>query len=735
MYEDLFKQIADASGKNSLTFFVGAGVSRLSGAPSWLQLIEDINKKLGEPDKKEYSSEDFLRIPQMYYYSIEKRDDEYFTYLETLIDCSNLQPNLIHKMLYDLKPRSLITTNFDDLLEKSSVQFCQSFKTVACDAEVSKINGDRFILKIHGDMEHRNIVFKEEDYLNYSDNFKLIETMLKSIFSTDTVVFIGYGLNDYNIKLILNWSKELLKDNFNRPIFIYTDDKHLSKNELKYHESRGLSVIEYYNCKNFIEDNSVNKYLNRYKHILEMISFQSELPSNSKDRYDLFNVLYSSLLPLDKLIALRPEDINYALRSFAIVENVGVILPKQECDLYFDYYMEIDGMNTEQKGNLPKEDRVKYNVITSVFSKGLIGYYKRNCPYRIKGVDFCFANDWCASFNFNEMLEYTNMTYDNLVDNYFKAYYCAKLNKFREAFEIFTSVAVSAFKNEDYLLYYLAQTNRDNIYNIMKQHSGFVDNSDLDNLEMLSFQLDFEEDIFYSLPIEFQNKYKCFKSLCSANFLYKYSYEAFVDGQKLQKTLETNTTELGLTSTDKVRCRVYNILHFILGNGLYLDVYNEFKKTIQNLMTLLIYKYSVQNRQASHNSLFPDNEQQIKFDNIDFYCFIEYFSCSDLKYLFHKYEIKKLVFVNSDVIEQNILNLINSYEKVKLLLKSIIEIETYECKIHNCLILMRYMDISQGTVEEVCQFVLEHEFTNIYILMKKLFSLIIKLLKAFVAKK
>ena len=55
----------------------------------------------------------------------------------------------------------------------------------------SNINGNKYILKLHGDIEHQNIVFKEEDYLNYSENFKLIETLLKSIFSMNTVVFIG----------------------------------------------------------------------------------------------------------------------------------------------------------------------------------------------------------------------------------------------------------------------------------------------------------------------------------------------------------------------------------------------------------------------------------------------------------------------------------------------------------------------------------------------------------------
>ena len=117
-------------------------------------------------------------------------------------------------MLLDLNPHAFITTNFDDLLETAASENCQSFKVVACDDEISGINGNRFILKLHGDLNHRNIVLKEEDYLNYSEKFKLVETLLKSIFATNTVVFIGYGLNDYNIKLILNWTKTLLKEKF-----------------------------------------------------------------------------------------------------------------------------------------------------------------------------------------------------------------------------------------------------------------------------------------------------------------------------------------------------------------------------------------------------------------------------------------------------------------------------------------------------------------------------------------
>jgi hypothetical protein len=165
-----------------------------------------------------------------------------------------------------MNPVNIITTNFDNLLEDAAIQNYCNYKSVACKEDVPKINGDKFILKIHGDLAHQNIVLKEEDYLNYSEDFKLMETLLKPIFSTNTVVFIGYSLNDNNIKLILNWAKNLLDESFNTPIFIYTDSNILDETDLLYEESHGLSVIDYHNYDSISED-----YIDRYKSCLNKI--------------------------------------------------------------------------------------------------------------------------------------------------------------------------------------------------------------------------------------------------------------------------------------------------------------------------------------------------------------------------------------------------------------------------------------------------------------------------------
>ena len=51
MYEEELGRILEASEKNALTFFVGAGVSALSGAPDWKELINAFCGEIGRDQK------------------------------------------------------------------------------------------------------------------------------------------------------------------------------------------------------------------------------------------------------------------------------------------------------------------------------------------------------------------------------------------------------------------------------------------------------------------------------------------------------------------------------------------------------------------------------------------------------------------------------------------------------------------------------------------------------------
>lgn len=143
MYEKELQRILNASQNNALTFFVGAGVSALSGAPTWKALIHAISDKLGRTRKDEYSSDENLQIPQMFYYSLGENKEEYYRFVKEQLYSASLLPNTIHREMLNLNPVSFITTNYDTLLEDAAVQYCQSFKVVSQDEDVPTIFGDR----------------------------------------------------------------------------------------------------------------------------------------------------------------------------------------------------------------------------------------------------------------------------------------------------------------------------------------------------------------------------------------------------------------------------------------------------------------------------------------------------------------------------------------------------------------------------------------------------------------
>lgn len=720
MYEEVFRRIIKASQNHSLTFFVGAGVSSLSGAPSWKKLIQQICVQINQDFKETYSSDDNLRMAQIFYHSINKDEAQYYNFIEKYLKLENLIPNEVHKALLSFNPVSFVTTNFDDLLETAAIQYCQSYISVACDDEVANIDGNKYILKLHGDIKHKNIVFKEEDYLNYSENFKLMETLLKSIFSTNTVVFIGYGLNDYNIKLVLNWAKSLLKDHFNKPVFIYTDRTPLSEAELLYHESRGLCVID---CTQIADVNE--EYLPRYTSVLNAIKKSADLALDGKSQLEGFEILYQLLKPLDKLQALRMTDIHQKLGDNVIIDENGQILAALDnhSRTLFQYFYKITCMSSLEYNSLDKDIRSKYDTILSVLKKAQIYYINWENQVKCFVENIVFSDIMYLHFDFETMRKISyGTTVKTKEEQYRRAFCLSRLKKYDEAYFLFAEIAREAFKSKDYLLYYLCEINCINLEKIIKQSNRLYGCYHIGDVDDRYPTVEKNEKIFEGLPVEFQNQYANLKDLYSADLLYKYSYEAFVDGLKLKKIIESNTTELGITTVQKVIHRINDYLHFLLGNGIVADVFSEYRNTVKNLMSLLVYKYCEQQKKVLHEQLFPlAMQDKVIFDDVDFYCFVEYFTGDEIVRLFLNAHLESISFEKSKEIEETIQNILCNYEYIESHNTSNIEIVSFQIQLKTLLVLLGYMDISQECVDYVSAFILKYEFREILINDKVLF--------------
>lgn len=229
--DEHYRTIRKAIENNRLAVFVGSAVSFNSKLPSWGELIGVMKNALEKPR----TLNDYLKIAEHYYLQYGKN-----TYYQKINEFfpNDSKPNQLHKLILDLKPQHIITTNWDDLLEKSISSHGELYFPVAEDHELAASPSSKLLVKMHGDLKHRNIVFKESDYLSYSDDFPLIENFLKSLFSTHVVLFIGYSISDHNLNQILSWIRNRTNDA--PPAFTILTENEITLTESNYLREKGV---------------------------------------------------------------------------------------------------------------------------------------------------------------------------------------------------------------------------------------------------------------------------------------------------------------------------------------------------------------------------------------------------------------------------------------------------------------------------------------------------------------
>lgn len=250
--------IKSAIEDNRLVIFVGAGISNNSDLPMWGSLIKEFARRISfskcrECTSKEecenfncqFSSDDYVKIPQ-YFYNM-YGEEEYLKLINNILG-KEVKPNDLNDIILELQPKHIITTNYDKLIENTSNVNKILYKVIRKDEDLIKIQNNNYILKMHGDIDFlKTIVLKEDDYLSYSQNHILIETFIKSLLLDHTFLFVGYSLNDYNLKLIIKW-RDVIAEKYKASVekcksFII-DPKVYEKYEIEYHEKNGLYVID-----------------------------------------------------------------------------------------------------------------------------------------------------------------------------------------------------------------------------------------------------------------------------------------------------------------------------------------------------------------------------------------------------------------------------------------------------------------------------------------------------------
>lgn len=197
--------------------------------------------------KYSFTNEEFLLIPQLYYDSQDKNHEDYYSFIKEKFSSIGA-PNIIDDIIISLEPECIITTNYDHLIEDVNNPNASKYTVIKKDNELLYKTGNRYVIKMHGDIDDvKNIVLREDDYLNYSQNHPLLETYIKSLLIDKTFLFVGYSLNDNNLKLIMSYIDYFVKETNvtgRTPHYLAVSGISNKVKNRKYWKNKGVDLVD-----------------------------------------------------------------------------------------------------------------------------------------------------------------------------------------------------------------------------------------------------------------------------------------------------------------------------------------------------------------------------------------------------------------------------------------------------------------------------------------------------------
>jgi hypothetical protein len=197
--------------------FVGAGLSSGAGLPDWNSLLRRLGDDLGLPWSDRH---DYLDLAQWYR---ERFGRERLAGLLREMYATPALPTLAHYLLMSLPLRHVITTNFDDLLERALMGLKQHPVKVLHQEDVARTGQNEvFVVKLHGDIAHpEEIVLTRDDYEEFFQRRPAMALLLEGLLLNQTFFFVGYGLRDPNFRQIHGRIVRMLREE-HRPAFATT---------------------------------------------------------------------------------------------------------------------------------------------------------------------------------------------------------------------------------------------------------------------------------------------------------------------------------------------------------------------------------------------------------------------------------------------------------------------------------------------------------------------------------
>lgn len=701
--------IRKASANNKLVVFVGSGVSANSGIPMWSGIIKEIKERIDFDSENE---QDNLVIAQYFYNS--RGEKEYYDLLKEKLDL-DVEPNELDNKILELNPYHIITTNYDCLLEKQAKKKGMFYDVVCKDSDLPYTPNGRMIIKMHGDFNNRNIVFKEDDYLSYSNNFKLIETFIKSIFATHTVLFVGYSLKDPDIKYIFKWVKDILKKDLPRPYFLQIDDsKGINMIEYQYYQNMGINFLYYSQIENCIrkelEDKNKEIESDTGRKTLSFLEYLLEDYNREYRDDELYNYIQNF------------KDLNYIDKNYFIKYLQNVVGLKNGIDFSFEYENELVFFVNKDSKEKKVTEFIKV-LKSSKLGNEIKDFYKK-LNVNIVQVEYQEldkkTNDYIRYekiiFENNEKINYTDFDeaillhrFDELeksIKNYYtnsssnlkkalqKAYALCFTGKYLEAYNEYKIISNMALDKKAYFVHDISEFNRFYCGRIVA--NSFFYDSNISNEVRKEVKSIFLEDLQIKWPLSFTQN-DIIKDIINWNFVNKKAGKIAGLKPEIDKNESTVYSWISKESIaiNKLKAEIKDLWNFINYNFFIIDNFKEINDVYYNYIDILLKNYMVPEKVTDSFFLGKARNVKIKeFELFDIMCMMKYINEKELEKIFKRYKVN-LLEIKKDDIDKVLEMFLNVFD----FRKNNSKISRYNIK--NILLLLSKIKLSQQQFEKI----------------------------------
>src|ERR1035437_5586689 len=202
---DLPKELRIDLSHRRVLLFLGSGTSLspkgTPGFPSAVGLAEQICSEL--LDETRTSIPSLIEVAQRAIWACGGSRGP----LESLLSQIFANPSVCpqsHHLALPLLGLPMITTNYDQLIEQAYRSRGVRLSVVLQDSDLP-VASEPYLIKIHGCISRPNTcLISEDDYYRWLSEESELKNLVRALFTTLRVVFVGYSVSDVNFRLLLS---------------------------------------------------------------------------------------------------------------------------------------------------------------------------------------------------------------------------------------------------------------------------------------------------------------------------------------------------------------------------------------------------------------------------------------------------------------------------------------------------------------------------------------------------